>query len=133
MLDGVVWTERDISTRSPIWSVGTGRLMTGASVDCLPSAGRLLVFCDSCAVVVVDGPESGGMVRTGLGISIRFAIWSVGLGCTVVGGSMPGVCRAGGLPEFSGSWMIGIVGGKAPGVVIVPRIRNRRVIPELVH
>ena len=84
-------------------------------------------------VVVVDGPESGGMVRTGLGISIRFAIWSVGLGCTVVGGSMPGVCRAGGLPEFSGSWMIGIVGGKAPGVVIVPWIRNRRVIPELVH
>ena len=53
MLDGVVWTERDISARSPIWSVGMGRLMTGASVDCLPSAGRLLVFCSSCAVVVV--------------------------------------------------------------------------------
>ena len=53
MLDGVVWTERDISAQSPIWSVGMGRLMTGASVDCLPSAGRLLVFCSSCAVVVV--------------------------------------------------------------------------------
>ena len=25
VLDGVVWTERDISTQSPIWSVGTGR------------------------------------------------------------------------------------------------------------
>ena len=133
MLDGVVWTERDISTRSPIWSVGTGRLMTGASVDCLPSAGRLLVFCDSCAVVVVDGPESGGMVRTRLGICTRFPIRSVGLVCTVVGGSMPGVCRAGGLPEFGGSWIIVIVGGRAQGVVIVPRIRNRRVIPELVH
>lgn len=133
MLDGVVWTERDIGTRSPIWSVGTGRLMTGASVDCLPSAGRLLVFRGSCAVVVVDGPESGGMVRTESGISIRFAIWSVGLGCTVVGGSMPGVCRAGGLLGFSGSWIIVIVGGWAPGVVIVPWIRNRRVIPELVH
>lgn len=133
MLDGVVWTERDISTRFPIWSVGTGRLMTGASVDCLPSAGRLLVFCDSCAVVVVDGPESGGMVWTRLGICTRYPIRSVGLVCTVVGGSMPGVCRAGGLPEFGGSWIIVIVGGRAPGVVIVPWIRNRRVIPELVH
>ena len=50
--------------------------MTGASVDCLPSAGRLLVFCGSCAVVVVDGPESGGMARTGLGICTRFPIQS---------------------------------------------------------
>lgn len=100
MLDGVVWTERDISTRSPIWSVGTGRLMTGASVDCLPSAGRLLVFCDSCAVIVVDGPESGGMVRTGSGISTRFPIQSADSADSTdrrVDGLLRGVRRC---PEF---------------------------------
>lgn len=77
MLDGVVWTEWDISTRFLIWSVESacpGMVGPMAAAGCI---GMLLVFCGSCAVVVVDGPESSGMARTGLGISIRFAIWSV--------------------------------------------------------
>ena len=38
--------------------------------------GRLLVFCGSCVVGVVDGPLAGCVARTGLGIRIRFTIQS---------------------------------------------------------
>lgn len=53
MLDGVVWTEWDISTRFLIWSVESacpGMVGPMAAAGCI---GMLLVFCSSCAVVVV--------------------------------------------------------------------------------
>lgn len=62
-----------------------GRLMTGASVDCLPSAGRLLVFCGSWVIIRDSDLAAGGVVRTGSGIGVRFTIWFMESTCPDVG------------------------------------------------
>ena len=54
--------------------------MAGVSVDRLLSVAEVLVFC-GWVIIAVGGLLAGGVVRTGSGIGVRFAIQSADLGC----------------------------------------------------